>query len=207
MDMDQGTTAATSAVIGHPAAVDLQQFCDAEDFREFIVSPFTYRGFSWATNGHIIVRVDEDKRHKPLSSKIDPTKVLSGLAGARFEPPPPFVLPEFGTVRVPCMYCDGTGRAHDCEHCKCKCEDCGGSGNVVDEMNVSTEFGGGIFALKYVRQVLSLPGVEIAIGTSDQKGSRPLLFRFTGGVGGVMPRSERSSTHVSIEPSKDPSIT
>ena len=76
--------------------IDLQQFCSKDDTRPYICKPFSFGEFSYATNGHIIVRVarraDVEEGNPPMTASvvervmsIDPTMIFKPLA--------PFVWP------------------------------------------------------------------------------------------------------------------
>lgn len=60
---------------------------------------------------------------------------------------------------------------------------------------VSTEIGGVIFDLKYIRMIAELPGVEIVI----TDGKSPAFFRFEGGDGALMPMRSEFENHVKVE--------
>ncbi|MBR0871176.1 hypothetical protein JQ633_12465 [Bradyrhizobium tropiciagri] len=179
------------------AAVDIQSFCAGPEQRRIVLqSPFTRGAYTYATDGHILIRVDR-LDSAPIDDKIAAEKVLIGLDAATFAPVGTIVL----AAKMPaqeCNACEGRGTEHDCPRCECQCEACGGRGSIDPERTVSVDFAGAIFALKYVRQLLSLPNVEIAFETATPG---PLLFRFDGGVGALMRCATRGDHHVALQPS------
>lgn len=207
--MDQGTTDTASVSNDHPAAVDLQQFCSTDDLRPYLMKPFRFKGFTWATNGHILVRVREDKRYEPLAGKIDPAGPLKGFDKVTMWARVAVALPPQIEVQQ-CVACKGSGADHSADACSGDvCWTCDGAGFSDGERSTSVTLAHVPFALNYVRQMLALPNVEIAptsVSNADHD-YRPLYFRFNGGIGALMPLRKNYDTHIDIEPSKDPSIT
>lgn len=216
-DMDQGTTTPASASSGHPAAedaaaaasaIDLKQFCGDDDFRPYIRAPFRYKGHVYATDGRVLIRVADNQSYQS-SDKVAVEKVLDLDAPREFlRAPATKQFPKKRPVeKVRCPDCDGRGTDHDCERCECTCYSCKGSGSIEEKPEVSTIFGGQIFDLEYVRLLYTLPDLEIAPNPADAPMFTPLFFRFTGGVGALMPMREQYKIHVDISPSKDAAIT
>jgi hypothetical protein len=203
-DMDHRTTEAASASSGHPAVpmLDLQQFCGADEFRPYLMKPFSRNGFTYAANGHIMVRVALRADVPETTAKFDPEKPLKGIDQAKFFHPS-FELPPAPTERGECVSCSGRGYEHDCPDCECICERCHGSGNMDIESRISASVGPTPFSLHYIRQMLSLPGIEIEELPVD-KSEKPLFFRFEGGVGALMPLHKQHIEHIDIKLRKDP---
>lgn len=162
--------------------LDLQQFCGKEETRPYLLKPFSVGDFTYATNGHIMVRVTRRDDAAEQTKEWDWNAPLAGLQGASFAKPE-FKLPPEPEEADECSACDGRGTEHDCPDCECPCVECDGTGKDIPERGISTEFCGANFAMRYIRQVLSLPNVELASITSDA----PMVFRFDGGVGALMP--------------------
>lgn len=177
--------------------IDLQQFCGATGGRAYLAKPFTVGAFTYATNGHIMVRVERqpDAPELPADCPLkNPDAPLKGIDAATFAPPPAFKMTRFEPEEVACEDCDERGREHDCPKCECICVACNGTGKETTRDERSTECEGIIFALTYARQMLSLPGIEIAPPHKEN----PWLFRFDGGVGAIMPMRGALSDHVKI---------
>lgn len=194
-------TEAASAPIGQDAAeeaapLDLQQFCGTDPCRSYLMKPFSRDGFTWATDGHILVRVQLRPEIPDVDKKFSPQAVLAGIDDLKFCHPS-FELPSAPTGIGQCDACEGRGHMHACPDCECECEACGGSGEMNPERQMSTSIGLKIFSLYYARQMLSLPDVEIAWPIeADEK---PLLFRFDGGAGALMPMRSQRANHIDIK--------
>jgi hypothetical protein len=156
------TTEPVSAPIGQDAVpmLDLQQFCSTDETRHYLLNPFSRDGFTYATNGHIMVRVALRPDVPDVDKKFNQEGPLKDLESATFFRPS-FELPP-KPVRGECPTCEGRGFKHNCPGCECQCGTCDGSGESDGERLFSTSIGPKIFALNYVRQVLSLPGIELA---------------------------------------------
>lgn len=192
------TTESASVPIGQDAVppLDLQQFCGTDETRHYLMKPFSRDGFTWATNGHILVRVALRPDVPDVDKKFNQNGPLKDIDGATFFRPK-FDLPP-KPAKGECPTCDGRGFAHDCPDCECQCETCDGSGESDGERLFSTSIGPKIFALNYVRQMLSLRGIELATlpETADEN---PMLFRFDGGVGALMPMRGGRADHIDIK--------
>jgi hypothetical protein len=194
------------AVIGHPAVpmLDLQQFCSTEQFRFNLHKPFSFGEFSYGCDGRIAIRVARREDVKETEQpKVAETlnKWLAPLEALAFESAAP-ILPDDQEVitQEDCEECKGRGTDHDCPECQCTCDVCAGSGVETSVEEISVVAFGRIFRLKYLRTVLQLPGIEIA---SLGEALAPVLFRFDGGCGVLMPRSRKAARHIEIASSKD----
>lgn len=177
--------------------LDLKPFCSTDETRPYLLKPFSRDGFTYATNGHIMVRVALRHDVPDVDKKFNQNAPLAGVDETTFFRPS-FELPPAPTQTGECTLCEGRGFDHDCPDCECVCEICKGEGNVDVEKNISTAVGPTLFALNYVRQILSLAGVEIA--TLPKKANeKPLLFRFDEGVGALMPLRGEKADHVDIK--------
>lgn len=184
--------------------LDLQPFCSTDETRWYLLKPFSKGEFSYATNGHIEIRQprrDDVQEMDEKAPKFDPSAPLAGIESAVFSRAE-VQLPPAPEATGPCKLCDGRGFEHSCPDCECVCEPCKGTGEMDPERFISTSIGGVFFTLSYVRQMFTLPGVEVSktsIMSDKPKESRPLLFRFNGGVGALMPRKNRLEDHIEIE--------
>ena len=172
--------------------INLQSFCGDDADPSYLHKPFSYEDFTYATDERIMVRVPRRENVPELSADNpikDPTKPMQGFGTVRFAPPPPYSIPT-GSDEVKCPSCEGRGLEHDCPDCTCICAKCEGTG----ALKTSTTVGSINFDLNYLRQVLALPGVEIA----EPQDRAPLYFRFTGGDGALMPLTRQYPKHVEI---------
>jgi hypothetical protein len=186
---------------------NIAEFCDAGDSRAYCRTPFFHDGFTYATNGHILVRVPGDVGFDSLSEpRVADT--LTGLFRDRppFERPHDFIIPDDQDTsqEEDCDECDGSGHEHDCPKCECSCDHCGGKGKHTAWSRVSTTFYGKIYRLAYVRRLLSLPSIQIAPSTADRKDMKPLRFTFEGGEGCLMLMKEKYARHVDLTSAKVP---
>jgi len=175
--------------------VDLQKFCDDAGINFRIKSPFSKGEWTYATNGHIMIRVPLIAGHRkdgPNAEKLytDAMRTPGELV--------PFVIPELPALSIEseeCVKCDGSGNKHDCPACDCDCEECDGSGQVksVSDKQVSVQIAGVPFACEYIRLLGELPGLRLREPLKE----KPLLFAFDGGEGMLMPL--RSSREKSIK--------
>jgi hypothetical protein len=201
--MDHRTSEGASASSGHPAVpmLDLQPFCSTDEARWYLTKPFSRDGFTWATNGHILVRVPLRGNIPDIDKKFNQAKPIEGIETANFFTPH-FNLPPAPSTSDPCPKCEGRGSKHDCPECDCECETCDGRGDLDPERIISTRIGATIYSLFYVRQMFSLPNVELSVAEAKPD-EKPLLFRFDGGVGALMPMRREAEQHIEIEPRKD----
>jgi hypothetical protein len=159
-------------------SVDLNLFCDLERRRpgSDLSVPFSLNGHSYATNGHICVRVPRrpDIPENKEAPHVD-ERLPWDFSRVKFGPlPEPEYLPD------QCGWCDGRGYQHKCPDCRCECKYCDGSGLLPPRVRI----GKVVFAALYIEWIQALPGLEIG----KPKPSRPLPFRFEGGEGLLMPR-------------------
>lgn len=183
--------------------IDLQPFCSTDIDRQYLLKPFSRNGYTYATNGHIMLRVAERPGIPDVEKQFNQERPLEGIEAAEFFRPI-FDLPPAPDGLGPCDKCDGRGYAHDCPDCECECETCGGTSSVDPERFISTAVGPKSFALNYIRQVLALPDVEIQVFPAEDDGKQ-MLFRFRGGVGALMPLRGVKGEHVDIKLAPSPS--
>lgn len=193
----------------------LNQFCDANDFREYLRKPWVYDGRTFATDGRIGViaegciegAVGAIEQSPDLNAVILATaKKLDGIEAG---PMPMFPSPDKchrcvgGTVKLhQCTTCDGEGAfEHDGEEYDCKsCHTTGqvsahdanaGQQEACRECNgtgatqTKFEIGCTAFDLRYLILIATLPNVRIAIHPTDECACA--VFHFDGGMGVVMP--------------------
>jgi hypothetical protein len=182
--------------------IDLQPFCGKEESRPYVNQPFRIGDFTFATDGRILLRIPAEDGDLPpagapggLSGQL--VHMFKDLSEAVFAAPGSATLPPAPPTGE-CPSCDGRGFVHDCPHCECVCKGCDGRGDLDPEKATSTTFAGATFCLAYIRQMLALPSIEIAAETAANGG--PMLFRFAGGVGVLMPMRCLYARHIEIVP-------
>ena len=165
--------------------INLEIFCATD--RPKLARPFSIGAWTYATNGHILVRVPrrDDVAENPdaPNASLVYEKVKSPR---RYKQVPQFELsgPFEWEEERECWRCRyHKGKIHDCPDCKCACPECGGTGKLTDRNFKKTQIGRVGYNSKYISWLQSLPGVEI--GPPHKKD--PLAFRFDGGEGLLMP--------------------
>jgi hypothetical protein len=170
--------------------IDLQTFCIAKDSGRYsLESPFSRGDWTYATNGHIAVRVPRRADVDEGSTSVE--RLGWAPSNATYVSAPRFELPR--SPEVDCEKCDGRGTKHDCPGCSCKCEHC--DGTAVEPEKFTVGIGEGIFSAKFLRLILGLPGVELGPIHSRE----PMPFRFEGGEGLLMPMRGKSEHHVDVD--------
>jgi predicted RNA-binding Zn-ribbon protein involved in translation (DUF1610 family) len=136
-------------ITGGNEMIDIMKFCSKKARRDKTNKPFTVDGFTYATNGHLVVKVPEMLEFKDNgnSGPGRATTMKEWTADvAEWFPCP--VITEI--LDEPCKVCGGIGRAFVCPECdfagmvelKTKfsdyesqqCETCGGYGQVTKEV-------------------------------------------------------------------------
>lgn len=171
-------------------ATQLQPFCSTYEGRPRLQKPFSRGEFTYATNGHILVRVP---RLPEVAEDFDAPAVevtFAAIDNAVALAPFPPALPEIKTVE--CGDCDEEGQAvHDCPDCQCVCETCGGTHRYEPDTSIS--IAGAYFNLKYIRQIAALPHARFQVETPKDS---PNYFEFDGGIGCVMPMTRGYGNHL-----------
>lgn len=146
--------------------IDLKQFCGKGDYREILNAPFSDSEFTYASNGHIIVRV-------PRRSDIEPLSGGSFLPSAQKKfgenkPGELIAIPTLPPLKmIPCDECE-----HGCAYCE---------NGFVPKMQW-VELGDTQFMNHYLHLVVSLPNALIS-----PNGKNAAPFTFDGGDGLLMP--------------------
>lgn len=174
--------------------IDLQPFCGTDDSHPYLMKPFSREGFTWATDSHILLRVVLRNGVPDHDQKLNLAKQFARLDTATFFRPR-FNLPPAPVATGQCEVCDGVGCTAEGDACLV----CKGWGDLNPEKWTSTSVGPKVYCLHYIRQILSLPDVELAHMQAEPL-MKPLLFRFNGGIGALMPMSSQHADHVEIEP-------
>lgn len=177
--------------------IDLTPFCDPDGTRYSINRPWILRGWEYATDGRIAVRLKTDKPDDVSRQttglrrylRDDETKVpdIEGLGWKHAElndwQPWPEAAYEDGEVSCEADGCD-SDYIEFAEDSKCK--SCNGKGYTIGPYY--QPIGAIWIGARYDRLIRQLPGVEYSFG--DVKSydlNTAILFRFDGGEGIIMP--------------------
>ena len=179
---------------------------NSSDPREYMRAPFTRGDWTYATNGHIAVRVQKIEHVKMLDGKllVDIEELFSSSRSDDFVDMPSLPQAEEcpecngSGVAYKCPQCDGDGEFEHGSHTYC-CKECVGTGQVQDgygEEEVCEacsgtgmaryqpiKVGARYFDLVYLRLISELPGVKFSPGGTSGRG----YFVFDGGEGILMP--------------------
>ena len=180
-------------------ADQLQKFCSDDITRPYIMKPFTRGEHTWATNGHIMIRVPKIDGIEELGG-LPPVEKPWGIAdwSLPLRPLKFGKLPPVEDEEGDCELCEGRGTEHDCPGCPCVCENCHGSGldKWISDDEKSLSIGNAIFSARYIRELSELPRVQIP---SDPHTENPMPFKFDGGEGLLMPMRREYDDHLDIE--------
>lgn len=146
--------------------------------QDFLCKPFSTGGFTYATDGHIAIRIPETPgavAYESPPTTFDIAKIFqeNALSGR-----PRFLLrhnlPE--PTMAACDECEGRGKVHPCPSCKCECFYCDGTKFVYGD---STDTGVYVFdsfiATRYFRLILELK--ELRIGAVSPNTPIPFTFQ------------------------------
>jgi hypothetical protein len=179
--------------------VDLQQFCGDETGISYLMRPWSFNDWSYATDSHIVVRIprraDDAAAGPDHPAALKAEKYFADLPGGDFVPLPAVTIPTDKTFD--CDECGGTGRDHLCPSCKCVCEECGGTGTDKSPLgSISVGIGDFVIAAKYFLLLHQLPGCLISTRAIDDG---PISFKFDGGEGLLMPLRYEDRFHIRAE--------
>lgn len=166
----------------------LQTFCSTDDMRLGLQSPLTINGYTYATDGRIIIKVPAIDGVPETTKEILIARICAEFSGVkntgRFLPVPP---PDgncstcLGLKKIACVFCDCCGWKIDLAT-DIPCLDCEGSGKGYNDKQVPFED----HELNpiYLRKLLTLPNCKIA---SNLDSNNPVSIMFDGGQGLLMP--------------------
>jgi hypothetical protein len=165
---------------------DLQKFCSVEaaHLDRYIGVPFSRGQYTYATDGHLLIRVSRladvpERKESPDAEKIWPKKNYDYFAIPDLPEP---------TFR-PCSICKGTGEFmyvdEDDDGNKSSeigtCYEC--DGDKTFPAIIPVKIGCSHFSNHFLAAIKDLPGIQIApTGELD-----PALLKFDGGEGLLMP--------------------
>lgn len=189
----------------------LSKFCDADHHKMF--KPFTFGNYSYASNGHLLVRVPRVKeceaweslneRAAAMFDSLDMPTILDALIEI-----PDFQQPESENCTVckgsgkitKCPECDGSGYVefeNDYNEYEVYCKNCNGHGSIIGEESVCEscdgtgkkkimkriDVGCTGFSHIYLNMLKALPGMKIAPIEPTQAN----YFKWDEGDGLIMP--------------------
>lgn len=157
--------------------IDLQEFCSD---RKFIDRPWSRDGYTYATNGVIIVRV-------PFVKGVEDNPSAPSLKELSFDREvTEWLTPQIEKVEpIECSECDGKGY-YTCQECGTEdifCKNCGGKGALLPQVEVKV--GRLTFSNHILQLIADLP--DIKIENRDPEPYIPVKFVFEGGDGMIMP--------------------
>lgn len=170
--------------------IDLQPFCSTDPARPYLHQPFSRGEWTYATDGHVLVRVprrpdiDENAKAPHAERVVEGYPLLSDLI-------PLPAIPLLGPEYVECRTCQGRCTQHDCPDCSHDCKACDGKGEI--EALVSVAIGPAVFGVPLLRLVAALPGVRIPAAPVPGK---PMRFLFDGGEGLIAARRVPAERHI-----------
>lgn len=189
--------------------MDLDKFCHSTS--ESMKRPFTRGEYTYATDGHMIVRIPKLDSVEPNEKAPHVENLGWGFDSVERWVDPPLVSP---SLLSDCYVCQGTGRQTPCPECfgdglieictdhnsyTVDCKTCDGEGSVMGDAENCSQCKGagkaGETPIEWERGRVSaillfklgeLPKVKLGVCGGDLD---PIPFRFEGGDGYMMPMS------------------
>ena len=159
---------------------ELRKFCaDSHHYRPLLCEPWTIGKLTYATNGHIIVRIKRlddvpENKKAPMANKLfDTAKTGDWLLVPETKMPP----------ELKCDVCGGSGVWWAEGKERGECEDCYGTGKKPNQKAI-TAVGPAHFADRYLALI---QGWEIA--PSDDRSAAPIMLGEVQGL--LMPTRQR----------------
>lgn len=124
----------------------LQKFCSKHSWKTFMEKPFVFQGKTYATDGYLLVRVEEELEGVSPYSEFPFEAIQENFNKPLREP---LNLKQFESeeIREQCNHCGGTGKVTTCPECEgsgeieldsgynfysVECQTCGGTGEYSD---------------------------------------------------------------------------
>lgn len=156
--------------------VDLLAFVGTDPAHPLVTAPWSAGEFTFATNGHVMIRVPRVDGIEPNSEAPDLSRVLAACSFERLRPVPYRRLPPLRFT-----------------HREFEIEGDDSVTSVTDLDPISGDINGIPFALRYIHLLFSLPGLRI--GAQPDRGG-PLPFDANAGViGALMPLQHPLAKH------------
>jgi hypothetical protein len=157
----------------------LKLFCRLNNQRYTLERPFVIRGWKYATNGHIAIRMPTAEADSPPAGANRPFPGVAGLFDAfpASECDTPWPSDALSPEVQRCEVCDGLG-AIGCPNCNDACPVCEGHGEVIGEQNRT--IGVNLVSPRYDRFIRMLPNVRYRRGIDRNSA---IAFMFDGGQG------------------------
>jgi len=163
----------------------LKVFCHKINPR--ISESWTRGDFTFATNGHVLIRIPALDEIAEKPDVVDAMKVIQENPEPKEWFPVPDVTPPKEPTEEPCDKCDGKGET-ECHTCgqDVECPECEGAGKIITDIIITPIKIGGIwFSNLYLHQIKEcFPDAEI--GPNEYP--KAARLRFAGGDGLLMPR-------------------
>lgn len=192
----------------------ISKFCAVSDPRLWLMRPARGFGQLYASDGHIMIQTDDDDpdvsamENSPLIGAVQ--RLMAQQTARNNWLPLDMTLPE----KLICGRCQGSGQLESCVRCEGTgkvqeddpapsgaCPDCNGRGEWPDvngdscwhcdgsgEGFQAIPVGNTFFQRKYLALLQALPG-PVTLSTGELP-STVAFFRFSGGVGALMPCRE-----------------
>lgn len=163
-------------------ANDLKKYCDdPANGRYKLTAPWSEGDYTYASNGHILVRVP--RIDDPAINERKGVKICGTPLGEYFDKVPEkwYPIPEVHPKEQDCPDCNGKGK-FKYKGETVQCEECDGKGRF--DRHISDDVGGVLFSDVYLSWIAALPNPSIGpFGATDVA-----RFKFDGGEGLLMPR-------------------
>lgn len=188
----------------------IQTFCSDDPAPTVLTKPFNVGNYTYATDGHAAIRIDKRAEYDGNDAKegIVRSGWMENVPENLWEPLGAFDgMPEL----YECPQCHGQGQDAECRDChgdrvvswqspsgieyEEDCELCSGTGREEEcdrcdgkgqiEKIIAWEIGSKRLNVKLLNRIAVLPNIQIA--TEAVEGLKGIPFRFTGGIGIIMP--------------------
>lgn len=182
--------------------MNLQPFCSTEPRKGNIGQPFNLSGYTWATDGRILVRV-RLRKVAPMPKRVTPPQNTSEVFAASYPPDsykgwvklPPGKVPVIETK--PCEMCGGTGKEDAVTQTGRKIEvECDQCDNGKIKLCTNSAIGKRAVDNRYLHLIMANLDGPVEVAASYGGDTMPLAFRAGEACGLLMPlRPERIKGH------------
>lgn len=173
--------------------INLERFCADKFGRAHLQKPFTLGDYTYATNGHIAVRVpkrgeQDSEEHEVIVAALERYFEEGRKSAGPMLPIPDGELPARESQK--CVFCQGEGQLDTCPTCDqpCVCPECKGDGKVwLDVVGVEI-FRCVVVSSEYLSWIKQLPAPRIRKMRKYETDLHPIYFEFEGGIGVLQSR-------------------